>query len=69
MKLDYVKELWSKFEKYKEHAEQCEFVELIMLDSQLEPAYNDLINNYSEEHADIFIRVMENKIFPMLGIK
>ena len=69
MKLDYVKELWSKLEEYKENAEQHEFVKLMMLDSQLVPAYNDLINNYNEEHADIFIRVMENKIFPMLGIK
>lgn len=69
MKLDYIKELWSKFNQYKENAEQHEFVRLFMLDSQLVPAYNDLINNYTDEHADIFIQVMENKVFPMFEIK
>lgn len=27
-----------------------------------------IICNYTEEHANIFIRVMENKVFSMLGI-
>lgn len=40
----------------------------MLLDLKLKPAYNDLICNYTEEHANIFIRVMENKVFSMLGI-
>jgi hypothetical protein len=61
-KKEKVEALWSKFEQYKETAEQHEFLFLLMLDKRLTLAYNDLKNNWNEEHADIFIRTMENVI-------
>lgn len=61
-KKEKVEALWNKFEQYKETAEQHEFLFLLMLDTRLALAYNDLKNNWNEEHADIFIRSMENVI-------
>ena len=63
-----VEYLWKKFDKYKETAEQHEFVQLFILDAKLVPAYNDLQENYTEEHAEIFIRVM-TKVLGSLGVK
>lgn len=60
--------LWDKYSKYKETAEQHEFFHLIILDSKLIPAYDDLQINYSEEHAEIFVRMME-KVLESLGVK
>lgn len=57
-----------KFDEYKETAEQHEFVKLFMLDAKIVPAYNDLQKNYTEEHAEIFIRVM-TKVLESLGVK
>lgn len=61
-KKEKVEALWNKFEQYKETAEQHEFLFLLMLDKRLTLAYNDLKNNWNEDHADIFIRSMENVI-------
>lgn len=63
-----VEYLWKKFDEYKETAEQHEFVKLFMLDAKIVPAYNDLQENYTEEHAEIFIRVM-TKVLGSLGVK
>ena len=38
-----------------------------MYDSKLIPAYNDLHENYNDEHADIFIRGMK-KVLASFGI-
>ena len=54
-KMQTVEKLWKAFENYKEHAEQHEFIRLAMYDSKLILAYNDLHENYNDEHADIFI--------------
>ena len=59
--------LWNKFEEYKRIAEQHEFVRLFMCDSKLLPLYHDLQVNYSDEHAEIFIRVM-NKVLTDFGV-
>lgn len=61
-KKEKVEALWNKFGQYKETAEQHEFPFLLMLDARLTFAYNDLKNDWNEEHADIFIRSMENVI-------
>lgn len=63
-----VEYLWKKFDEYKETAEQHEFVKLFALDMKIMPFYNDLNENYTEEHAEIFIRVMI-KVLDSLGIK
>ena len=66
-KMQTVEKLWNAFEKYKENAEQHEFIRLAMYDSKLLPAYNDLHENYNDEHADIFIRGMK-KVLLSFGI-
>lgn len=66
-KMQAVEKLWKAFENYKEHAEQHEFIRLAMYDSKLIPAYNDLHENYNDEHADIFIRGMK-KVLVSFGI-
>ena len=66
-KMQTVEKLWKAFENYKEHAEQHEFIRLAMYDSKLIPAYNDLHENYNDEHVDIFIRGMK-KVLLSFGI-
>lgn len=66
--MEEIKRMWDAYEKYKETAEQHEFVRLFMMDARLVPAYNDLQKNYTEEHAEIFKRVMR-KVLDSLGIK
>ena len=65
-KKQMVEYLWYKFAKYKETAEQHEFVKLFAYDNKLFPLYHDLQVNYSEEHAVIFIKVMA-KVLTELG--
>lgn len=57
-KMKYVEYLMSKYEGYKERAQQYEFVKLFYADMVIKPYYNDLKENYTEEHADIFIKHM-----------
>lgn len=66
--MEEIKRMWDAYEKYKETAEQHEFIRLFMMDARLVPAYNDLQKNYTEEHAEIFKRVMQ-KVLDSLGIK
>ena len=65
-KKQMVEYLWYKFAKYKETAGQHEFIKLFALDNKLFPLYHDLQVNYSDEHADIFIRVM-TRVLKELG--
>ena len=65
--MEKVEYLMEKYNKYKENAEQHEFVNLFMLDMKIEPAYHDLKRNYTEEHAEIFIKVM-TKVLEKLGV-
>lgn len=65
---EYIDQLWQKFEDYKATAEQHEFVRLLMYDSQLLPRYKDLQKNWDTGHAEIFVRVMLQKVFPAFGI-
>ena len=64
-----IEELWGKWGKYKETAEQYEFPLLATYDLLLVPAYEDLMKNWNDEHADIFIRGLTNQVFPRFGIK
>lgn len=65
--MEEVNKYWDAYNSFKETAEQHDFIRLLMLDSQLIPAYNDLKENYCEEHAEIFIRGMK-KVLASLGI-
>lgn len=62
-----VEELWTKYNEYKETAEQHMFVQLLMFDRMLIPVYNDLQENWNDEHAKIFINGM-GIVFKKLGI-
>ena len=60
--------VWKKYEDYKENAEQSVFAQLYLYDTFLEPRYKDLQKNWSDEHAEAFIRGMKNVVFKKLGI-
>lgn len=63
-----VESLWKKFNDYKETAEQHMFPLIASFDIFLTPAYKDLQKNWSDKHAEIFIRSMKAVVFPKLGI-
>ena len=65
--MEEVNRYWNAFAKYKETAGQHEFLQLFMLDTKLIPMYNDLKQNYTEEHAAIFIRVMKKVLKSLYG--
>ena len=67
-KMDIVEDLWKKYSDYKDIAEQHEFFKLFILDNKLIPFYNDLHENYDDNHADMFIRGL-TKVLVSLGIK
>lgn len=50
-----VRDIWNRFEKTKERVEQCDFARILMADLQYGPLYNDLMKNYDEYHAQMFI--------------
>lgn len=61
--------LWEKFERYKETAEQYEFLNLLVMDSKLKPAHEDLNKRWDPEHGKVFARTMKYVVFPRLGIE
>lgn len=63
-----VEEVWKKYNDFKETAEQHDFAKLVMFDSKLIPAYNDLQKNWNEDHAQKFINGMKNVVFKQFGI-
>lgn len=50
-----VKEFYTKWQKYKEHAEQHEFIRIFMQDQLIEKGYKELQANWDEDHAKTFI--------------
>lgn len=64
-----VEEVWKKYNDFKETAEQHDFVKLVMFDSKLIPAYNDLQKNWNGDHAQKFINGMKNIVFKQFGIE
>lgn len=67
-KQEKVKALWKRYTDFKENAEQSEFPQLFAWDLFLAPAYKDLMDNWNEEHANVFINGIENVVFKELGI-
>ena len=67
-KKEQVEALYSKFRQYTETAEQHEFPYLLQYDMIISPGYEDLQNNWNEEHADSFIRGV-SKLLKHLGIE
>ena len=61
-----VKEIWSRFEKTKDRAEQCDFARILMADLQYTPLYKSLMKHYDEYHAQMFIYGL-TKIVDELG--
>lgn len=61
--------IWLKYNNYKKTAEQHAFVQLLLFDRFLIPAYNDLQRNWNETHANVFIKSVKEKVFPKLGLK
>lgn len=67
-KQEQVDKIWATFENYKKTAEQHEFPTLLTIDIMFGPAYKDLQKNWSDEHADLFMKGM-NMIFERFKIK
>lgn len=66
--LEYCNDLMKKYEKFKETAEPHMFPLLLLYDTKLKPAHKDLNAHWDKEHGAIFIRSMENIVFPKLGV-
>lgn len=50
-----VQRLWYKFVQIKNTVEQHDFVALAMIDNTYIPLYNDLMNNWDDYHAQMFV--------------
>lgn len=65
-KKEQVKNLYNRFINYTKTAEQHEFTALILMEARISAGYKDLMKNWNENHADIYIRSVGN-IFKRLG--
>lgn len=63
---DKVEAAWKRFDKIKEEAEQHMFPKILMVDSRMEPLYEDLQKNWDDRHAEIFLKGMDAS-FQFLG--
>lgn len=50
-----VQRLWNQFSVIKNRAEQRDFVALAMIDNTYIPLYNDLMNDWDDYHAQMFV--------------
>ena len=60
--------MWEKYNNFKQTAEQYQFPTIFMYDMILEPIYNELQENWSDEHAEIFVKILYI-VFNNLGIE
>lgn len=60
--------MWEKYNNFKQTAEQHQFPTIFMYDMILEPKYKDLQENWTDEHAEIFIKGLDI-VFKKLGIE
>lgn len=67
-KKEQIETLYNKFRQYTETAEQHEFPYLLQYDMIISHGYEDLQNNWNEDHADSFIRGV-SKSLKHLGIE
>jgi len=65
-KKEQVKDLYNRFINYTKTAEQHEFTTLILMEAKISAGYKDLMKNWDENHADIFIHSIGN-ILKRLG--
>ena len=65
-KKEQVKNLYNRFINYTKTAEQHEFTTLILMEARISAGYKDLMKNWNENHADIYIRSVGN-ILKRLG--
>lgn len=63
-----IEELWNKYNEFKITAEQHLFPIILSYDMLLEPKYKDLQENWTDEHAEIFIKGLDI-VFNKLGIE
>ena len=63
---ELVDQIWERFNKTKERAEQVDFPRILMCDLQFTPLYQSLKSDYDQYHAQMFIYSM-TKILDELG--
>lgn len=66
---EHIQELWAKFDKIKDEAEQYMFPELMFWDLKLTPLYKDLMENWDDDHARIFSDAMTKVLVQRYGVK
>lgn len=64
--IELVKDAWARFNDIKNTAEQYMFPHILFWDIKLTPLYNDLIKNWDEHHAEVFLKGMD-VMFQSLG--
>lgn len=64
-----IEKLMQKYERYKETAEQHEFMKLFAVDSMIIPMYLDIKKNFNPEHAEILENAIKSVVFPVFGIE
>ena len=57
--IELIEEKKRKWDEYKEHAEQHEFIKIIAIDLWIERMYEDIKMNWDEEHAKILMQYFD----------
>lgn len=65
---EIVDAVWAKWEKFKETAEQHDFIAIFKCDVVLIPMRQNLSQNWDVDHAHTFLKCM-NSVFNIFGIK
>lgn len=52
----YYEKRYKEYQEAKERAEQHMFPVILMFDGMIDNQYNDLKNNYTKEHEELFIK-------------
>lgn len=59
-----VESLWKKFDEIKGTAEQYDFPLIFAIDIKYTPLYNDLTNNWNDDHAKLFVYGLSRSLKP-----
>lgn len=66
MTIEKIEQLWADFKRNADLAEQYQFPKIMYWQLNLEPLYKDLQINWNEDHANIFVRLM-NVAYKSIG--
>ena len=58
MTIEKIEQIWADFKQKADRAEQYQFPRIMYWQLKLEPLYKDLKENWNEDHANIFMRLL-----------